>query len=775
VRQSALHALLEDCLKAAAKEEPTLIVLEDLHWLDALSHDLLEELAKALANYRVCFVLAYRPPQLQRLQAPRLETLPHFSKIEIHELTLAEAGQAIRAKLAQLYPTRGGTVPSMLVEKLMSRAQGNPFYLEELLNFLHDRGFDPRDPSALEKIELPDSLHTLILSRIDQLTEHEKTTLRVASIIGRLFRAHWLIGYYPELGALPQVKTNLDELSALDITPLDTPEPELAYLFKHIVTHEATYESLPFATRARLHEQLAHYLEAYYPDTPPLEILAFHYGRSENTEKQCEYYYKAGEAAQKAFANEAALAYYGQLLPLLPNITEKIKIIFKRGAVLGLTGAWGEAEAGYRAVLEMVRDQPDVAATAEAQYELGKLSCRRGDFDDALAWLAQAKMGRTVLDDRMKVGQIDTETGIVLWHKGEYAQAVEPLNEGLALARTAGDRTGAALALNNLGNVAYHQGDYSMARDLYEQGLALRRELGDKVGIAASLSNLGLLTLAQSDYSAARAEFEESLAMRRKMGDKVGIAASLNNLGLVAFAHGDYLAARTLLKESLALKREMGDKRGIAMVLNSLGSVALAQADNPVAKVLNEESLMLQREIGDKEGIATSLANLGSVALAQGDTVAARAEFEESLALCREMDDKSNIAYALLGLGLVSLEQSTTAEAMPAALADARQHLTTSLRLRQELEEMLPLTSSLISMAGYAMQTGNALRSAQLLGCADAALKALNATVEEDILHFHTQTLAAARAALGEDAFQAAWAEGEKLSLEEAVKLAEEA
>ena len=144
-------------------------------------------------------------------------------------------------------------MPPILVEKLWARSQGNPFYLEELLNFLRYRGLDPREPIALEKIELPDSLHTLILSRIDQLSEHEKTTLRVASIVGRLFRAGWLTGYFPELGGLPKVQSDLDQLADMDITPLDTPEPELAYLFKHIVTHEVTYESLPFATRARLH------------------------------------------------------------------------------------------------------------------------------------------------------------------------------------------------------------------------------------------------------------------------------------------------------------------------------------------------------------------------------------------------------------------------------------------------------------------------------------------------------------------------------------------
>jgi len=253
VRQGALHALLEECLKAAAKDEPILIVIEDLHWVDALSLELLEQLAKTLVGHAVGFVLAYRPSRLGIAQTSRLEALPQFTKVELRELTLGEAEQAIRAKLAQLYPARGGAMPSGLVEALMARAQGNPFYMEELLNYVRDRGLDPSD---LNRIELPDSLHALILSRIDQLSEGEKITLRVASVIGRLFRAEWLTGYYPELGAFPMVKKALDGLSNLDITPLDSPEPEWRYLFKHIVTHEVTYESLPFATRAGLHERL---------------------------------------------------------------------------------------------------------------------------------------------------------------------------------------------------------------------------------------------------------------------------------------------------------------------------------------------------------------------------------------------------------------------------------------------------------------------------------------------------------------------------------------
>ncbi|MEI7847864.1 MAG: tetratricopeptide repeat protein [Chloroflexota bacterium] len=729
IRQSTLHALLEECLKTAAHEEPLLIVIEDMHWMDALSQALLEQLAQSLANYPVVFLMAYRPPQLPRLAAPRLEALPQFTRIELPELTHAEAGIAIRARLGQLYPAWGGTLPVGLVDTLMARSQGNPFYLEELLNYVRDRGLDPAD---LTRIELPDSLHTLILSRIDQLSESQKTTLRVASIVGRLFRARWLTGYYPELGAFSTLKATLDALAALEITPLDSPEPDLAYLFKHIVTHEVTYESLPFATRAKLHEQLAGYLESQVgaEHAPPLlETLAFHYGRSHNTAKYIEYLRKAGESAQKNFANDAALEFYGTLLGLLTqgqvNPHEHAQIYMQRGQVLEFMGRFDDAEADYRAALLLAGSvQADQGLKAGVQFALGKLNRQRADYEPALEWLALAQQIRAALQDSAGMAQTLIEMGTVLYRQGQHARAREILNAGLVQARKAGDRLGAALALNNLGGGAYSQGD----------------------------------------YAAARAFFEESLNLRRELGDKWGIAASLNNLGILADGQGDYPAARALYEESLSLKREMGDQRGIASSLNNLGVVALSQADYPAARALFEEGLQ-QRAPGDKDGIAASFGNLGIVALAQGDHAAARAFYSESLALCQAMDEKTLMAHALIGLGFVDMAASRNTP-------EAREHILHSLRLRQEMGEQLQQTSNLVGVAWLALQAGDATQAAQWLGAVDSALKTLDVAMEPDVMHFHAQTLAAVRSQLGPAAFQSAWQAGQRLTLEEAVELA---
>jgi len=768
-RKGALHALLEDCLKATTKDEPLLLVIEDLHWIDGLSHDLLDELARATTAFPLCFVLAYRPPHAERarLVAPRLEALPHFTKIELSELSAAECEQAIRAKLAQLYPARGGAVPPVLIAKLMARAQGNPFYLEELLNFLHDRGLDPRDPADLNKIELPDSLHTLILSRIDMLAEREKTTLRVASIIGRLFRAQWLVGYYPALGTLPQVQADLQELHTLDITPLDTPEPELAYLFKHIVTHEVTYESLPFATRAQLHEQLAQYLETI---ASSVETIAHHYGQSHNRAKQREYFQKTGEAAQAAFANDTALEYYARLLPLLTEPAEQVDLHLQWGAVLERLGHYDEAETHYQDAL--AQSAQNGAHTANCQFALGKLCRQRGDYAPALKWLAQARTGWEVLQNQAGLGQALIETGSVFMRKGEYVAAQQHTEEGLTRARETGDQSGVALALTVLGNVALSQGNLATARVLYEESLALKREMSDKRGVSVSHNNLGIVALSQGDFATARVLYEMSLVLDREMGDKSGISLSLYNLGDMALRQGDYATARKLFNESLALCREMRDKRGICLSLNGLGIVASAQGEYAAAQALCEESLMLCREMRDKRGISMSLNGLGSVAANQGDYTAARALHEESLALNREMGDKNGITISLSNLGFVAVEQQDYIR--------ARALYVESLTQAREMGNKLIVVVNLAGLAGVAVQVGSAsavkperaLHATRLAAAAEALLVAIQATMEPPERRNYDHAIAAARAVLGEEAFNAAWAEGQAMSLDDAIALA---
>jgi adenylate cyclase len=795
IRQSARHALLEDCLKAAVRAQPTLIVIEDLHWIDAISHNLLHELIQALSNYPVCFLLAYRPSA-----TAVTETWPNFHKIELNELNAAEAEQLIQAKLNRWAAPPRENSSAALAAALLARTQGNPLYLEELLNLLRDRGLIRADLSGLSDLDLPDSLHAMIWSRIDQLTEREKTTLRVASVIGRLFSALWLTGYYPELGPLAEIKPVLDQLDALDITPLDAPAPEWTYLFKHLVTHEATYESLPFATRARLHERLAHFLEAAYADAPPLEALAFHYGRSDNAAKKRDYLRRAGEAAQKNFANEAALTYYGQLLPLLDE-AEKLAVLLQRGRILELIGRYDEAEADYRAALE-ISDR--LAQPAGARFALAQLCRQRGDYQAALSWLNEAQSRRAAREDSAGLAEALIEMGMVLYRLGDYDKVREPLHQGLALTRAADDKAGAALALNNLGNVAYSQGDYDAARALYEESLTLRRELGDKYGVANSLGNLGNVVAAQGDYAAAHALHEESLTLRREMGDKygigvtlshlglmvkrqgeyaqsrqlfaealalrreigdkLGVSVSLNNLADVAYNQGEYETALVLYEDSLALKREMGDKRGMSLALHNLGAVQFEMGHYQAARTFYEESLALKREMGNRWGIANSLNNMGEVAWAEGDLAATERLFTESLTMRQEMGDKAGVSRSLLNLGRVAIERGDYPQ--------ASEMLRESLTMRLELGDKRGVAQSQMGLGELAAAQGEMARAVKLLAAAETLLNSFDAVMTPANRRRVDRALAAAREGLSEAEFQAAWQAGAAMSPEEAAAYA---
>jgi predicted ATPase/class 3 adenylate cyclase len=690
-RKSALESALVDCLRCAAEaakmsKSALLFVLEDLHWMDALSHDLLEEIARASENLPILLLLAYRPPEIERISAPRLEKLPYFTRIKLISLTLNETTAAINAKLAQLFPEQPGSLPETLTQKLMERSQGNPFYLEELLNYLRDRGIDPRDETALGRIDLPDSLHTLVLSRLDQLGEYEKTTLKVASIIGRLFRAGWLNGYYPELGADELLKPTLEQLRWLEITPLDTPEPELAYLFKHLVTHEVTYESLPFATRALLHEQLARWLESALPEPLPLDLLAYHYGKSNNTLKKRDYWQKAGDVAKESYANETALEYYDQVLPLVEEPGARADVYLKQAIIYQLIGKWPEAETAYKNCLAESKKSDNRSMIVQSQRFLGRLCDLRGRPSEAMEWFQAAFTSAEALGDTASIAKIFIQTG------GVY------------------ERTG----------------NYDLAREQLHRGLGISREQGYEDITASALNTIGVLEKNQGNYPLSKQYLEESLERYRKVNNIRSLSAVLNNMGVLLWNMGEFAQARTIHEESLAIKNQIGDKWGAAASLNNLGNVCLQQDDLDAAQRYYEDSLKIKLEIGDQRGIPLSYGNLANLALMKSEYAQARIYFIETLKLSQKAVNKQSIVYTLMGMSTALQGLSQT------------------------------------------------YRAACLLSAAENARKGINLAWEMGGRDGYVETLEKIQRAIPEDEFNRAWADGEIMSLEEAILFAME-
>ncbi len=596
LRKTSLESLLVDCLRHRSKQNPILLILKNCHWIDPLSHDLLATIGRAIVDLPVMLIVTYRPPHLDDFTL-RVTQLPHFTEIPLADFTPQESEQLITLKLEQFFGNQT-KVPATFIKRITDRAHGNPFYIEELLNYLRDQNLDLYDNKALSKLDLPDSLHSLILTRIDQLTEYQKSAIKIASVIGRLFAADWLWGMYPDLGAPEDVKADLEILSRLDLTPLDKPEPELTYMFKHRVIQEVTYESLPYATRAKLHDQLGQYLNQRYQDDLKryINLLAFHYGRSNNSSKKRKFLRQAGEVAQAEYANEAAIDYYEQLLPLLPP-AEQVTIMRRLGKVEQLMTQWNGAYIRYQQALALSEQSDDQLAQAWCQLDLGELFRLQGQYSESFVWLDKARSKFEMLGDLAGLGQVLHLEGTLAAQQGNLELAQTHYEESLTLRQQLKDQPKIADLLNNMGIVARYRGDYETAAILQKEALDLRYKLADKWAIALSLNNLGNVYLDQGNFFLAQTQLEVAVQVQRQLGDKYMLANFLHSLANVNRDQGDYHKAYAHYKESLIILWELGDRWLLANLLEDMGGLAALLGQAKRALQLPEAAAALRELI----------------------------------------------------------------------------------------------------------------------------------------------------------------------------------
>jgi predicted ATPase/DNA-binding XRE family transcriptional regulator len=296
----------------------------------------------------------------------------------------------------------------------------------------------------------------------------------------------------------------------------------------------------------------------------------------------------------------------------------------------------------------------DPEAALRLAVGLGNFWQIRGHLSEGRRWieesLAQMLRKGGEPDARLR-GRALNASGFLALIQGDTNQARALLEQSLALSERRNDRDGIARSLNNLGVLATSLGEYDRARELLEQCLALHRELGNTHLVAACLYNLADVANHQGDYDQARARCQECLALYRERGDSSGIAATLRQLGTAAYQRGDHDEGQLLLEESLTLSAQVGDKHEIAYILLEIGREACHQGDSEQARETLAQSLSFFREVEDKRGIAVALGTLGKAMTDMGDLDEARTLLEESLALYRGIGDKRGIAASIAYFG----------------------------------------------------------------------------------------------------------------------------
>ncbi|MBA3531447.1 MAG: tetratricopeptide repeat protein [Ardenticatenales bacterium] len=639
LRKESREALVVDCMRYFSHQQPFLLVLEDCQWIDPLSHDLLVNVARNLSERSILMVLAYRSPDTEWLR-PRVTRFGHFREIQLTDFTREEAAQLIGLKLAQFFGTHS-SVPVDLLERVTERAQGNPFYIDEMINLIHDRQIDPTDNQALQALELPDSLHSLIISRIDQLNEGIKSTLKVASVIGRVFKENWLAAVYPSLGSAKRVHEQLTTLTQLDLTVPDKIEPELEYLFKHIVTREVAYESLAVATRTMLHERVGNFIEEHYPERLEqyLDLLAYHYSLSANLEKQRDYFRRAGVAAQANYDNEAALSYYQALLRLLPEAEQGI-ILLNLGQVRQLVGRWAEAEESYRKALRVAGELQERPLLAKSQRALGTLLRSKGNYGETLLLLQEAKTGFETIHDPHSALETLIDIGVLYWLQGDYTQALAYFQQALEEARTRQDALTMCRALGNLGLIYIDQNDHENALAVHEQGLEIAERLQDRMKSNVLIGNLGGFYLKRGKYERALAYYLQSLQAATELGYRQGINISLGNIGNVYLEQGEYDNARACFIKTLQIALEIGDRVGVSLTLFSLALGWVEQDNYEEAVQFIQPAIALARLIDTPYDLCEYLYIYGDMLTQQEDYLHAQEINTQALEMALEVEQE---------------------------------------------------------------------------------------------------------------------------------------
>jgi predicted ATPase/class 3 adenylate cyclase len=468
--------------------------------------------------------------------------------------------------------------------------------------------------------------------------------------------------------------------------------------------------------------------------------------------------------------------------------------------------ARGEAEALYHRHFAHYRDMAEQVALIFREMQqavLGRLEAEHENLRQALGWaldLGEAQEGlrlvnslwprwwydgqfgegRRWLEALLALPGAATRTATRAWALylkalltlgtarlvGRYWQGAGERRalheEALAIACEVGDEDGQAWNLVFLGH-SLGLADYAGARSRLEEGLALAIALGDRYVAHLALGVLGVVAWAQGDRDVAHRWCTQSLRHSERDRDQDGYARALHDLAAMTFQEGDAARARRQFEESLAIFRELHDRMGMALVLGMLGVVAATQGESALARVCFVEKRALWEQVGERSGIAAALRDLGWLERREGAMAQARARYEEALGLERDLRDDAGIGATLAGLGDVTRDAGDHAEAAA--------HYAEALAVLRGSEAHNERAVCLEGLAAVAWAGGDAARAARLCGAAAAArLPDLNITPIS--LVGCTEVVEATRAALGEAQFAAAYAEGEALTLEQAIALA---
>jgi len=651
-RRRRLFELIVELLQAAATDSPLTIFLEDLHWADHSSLELMNRVSESLQSSRVLVCLTHRPKQDMPLNLQPTST----TTIALGELTKDAALQIIQTILD--YPE----LPDQIAEAILSKARGNPLFLEEVAHSIRNSG-------ALEKVlnvpsfrlaeemalvDIPDRIGALILSRIDALNDITKETLRAAAVIGNTFDLFALQALLDLSSEDISLEIRLQELVQLDLINQEGDIQESVYQFKQPLIQEVVYGSLLFARRRELHHRVASYLEEAHGEQlePLYEILVHHYSQSQDNPKIRVYALRAAEKASQIFAHNEAIEYYRRSIDTItdksdPEVTQRSYLLERIGHCYEVSGHDDEAAQTFLSALRQWHrvtrrntlppaippylddGLPLKVREAVLYHKIGVSYERNSEYDSSLDWL---ELAMQALPPRrpMEAAKINITKSLALFRMGSYQEAIHWGRLGLAISRRSGDRHSLAYACNILTNSYTELGKLKKAIHYCQLAVRLYNELGDLKGQADANGNLGSCYTNSGNLNEALKYFEVGIKADERMGNLSNVAITNNNTGEALLMLGRIDEAITRFNNVVDIYKQQGHPvaaTGLALV--NLSRAYQRQQNYQIAVDFLKQGKALLRKTKSR-GLLTD------AVLQEADLYLEMAQIKRALSRCRK-------------------------------------------------------------------------------------------------------------------------------------------
>ncbi len=670
---------IKKVFETLGKDKALCLFCEDYHWIDNESLQLLKFLFDSPQPIGLSFIGLSR---IEKEKEPfktkeELKRMLGSNYREVHLKPLnPDASNQLIVNLLNI-----SDIPQNLKERILSRAEGNPFYVEEIIRSLIDSrilkyssGVWQINTSSITgkvrnfpDIEIPDSIQGVIRARLDKLESDMKTMLEYAAIIGRTFRSAILEQTFGKDRLI--VSLNLVVLEEYEYIEKIRNEPEPEYTFKHPMLHEVIYNAILKKARRKMHKETAMVIEKMYVGRLDdlTELLAYQYGKSDSTEKAIEWVKKAAQKARDRFANDEAIKLFSQLIEIAGHDIEKYRSVIcdAYGDLGTIHTLKGENEYALECYEEMLTQAGDnKIMVSEAKRRIAEVYEIIGKWDDALYILEETekKLSGNSVAEMLGKFEIYNLRSSIFKVKGELDKALEsckksldildsePLNDSNKVDAIRIKRL-RNIGIGSMASVYYTKGEFGKSIRLWESLLKVSLELNDKRRSNTALNNLGAAYFSVGKLDRAVAMYQKSLKISEQVGDKQVLGRTTSNLGVACYLSGDYARAIEHFHKYLTISEEIGDKRGITVTNGNLGISYYNLGNLKLAHEFFLKQLKTAKALGFRQGIAKASTSLAHIYEDMGEYEKARKHCKQSIEISEQSKDQHMLGVAYFNLG----------------------------------------------------------------------------------------------------------------------------